>query len=80
MFEVFETKDRKMKSVAPVYYVYVFTFAKSLIDLYEEERIYIKATGKVDLPQDLIVRPNRPNPKTAANLSNLILCLTPGSQ
>ena len=51
-----------MKSVAPVYYVYVFTFAKSLIDLYEEERIYIKATGKVDFPQDLIVRPN-PNPK-----------------
>ena len=30
-----------MNFVAPVYYPYVFTFAKSLIHLYEEETIYI---------------------------------------
>ena len=52
-----------------MHYLYVFTFAKSLIHLQREERIQItRATGKDDLSQDLIAQPNL-NTKTAANLS-----------
>ena len=52
-----------------MYYLCVFTFAKSLIHLQKEERIHItRATGKDDLSQDLIAQPNL-NTKKAANLS-----------